>query len=200
MVVHAVQPRREANAFPFGSPFEGVRALGSGKRSSRRGASSNWAGLASVADGAGAGLHGSPPRSVSPPCSRGRCARVGALRPGARSARRPHHPRNVVISRRATIPPVMADTAIAPADRERSGMRPPASARVLLLQVRDQPRAELHEQRCFLDRLGLEPERLQAINVVERPVPSVAEALAADVVILGGAGAHSAYVDYPFTE
>ena len=79
-------------------------------------------------------------------------------------------------------------------------MRPPASARVLLLQVRDQPRAELHEQRCFLDRLGLEPERLQAINVVERPVPSVAEALAADVVILGGAGAHSAYVDYPFTE
>ena len=74
------------------------------------------------------------------------------------------------------------------------------SARVLLLQVRDQRAAELHEQQCFLDRLSLAPERLECINVVERPVPSLAEALAADVVILGGAGAHSAYLDYPFTE
>ena len=76
----------------------------------------------------------------------------------------------------------------------------PNTARVLLLQVRDQRAAELHEQQCFLDRLSLAPERLALVNVVERPVPSVAEALAYDVVILGGAGAHSAYVDYPFTE
>lgn len=38
------------------------------------------------------------------------------------------------------------------------------------------------------------------MNVVEQPVPSLAQALDHDVVILGGAGAHSAYLDYPFTQ
>ena len=71
---------------------------------------------------------------------------------------------------------------------------------MLLLQVRDQQAAEIHEQACFLDRLSLTPERLVSVNVVEVPVPSLAESLAYDVVILGGAGAHSAYLDYPFTE
>jgi len=74
------------------------------------------------------------------------------------------------------------------------------SARVLLLQVRDQRAAELHEQQCFLDRLGLAPQRLESVNVVERGVPRIEDASRADLVILGGAGAHSAYVDYPFTE
>jgi GMP synthase (glutamine-hydrolysing) len=82
---------------------------------------------------------------------------------------------------------------------EATTARPPGKAQVLLLQVRDQRAAEVHEQQCFLDRLSLSPDRLSCVNVVERPVPSVAEALAADVVILGGAGAHSAYLDYPFT-
>ena len=91
-------------------------------------------------------------------------------------------------------------TSSAVATSPESTVRTPSTARVLLLQVRDQRAAEEHEQRCFLDRLSLSPDRLSCINVVERPVPSVAEALAADVVILGGAGAHSAYVDYPFTE
>lgn len=71
---------------------------------------------------------------------------------------------------------------------------------MLLLQVRDQRAAEVHEQQCFLDRLSLAPESLECVNVVERPVPSLTEALRHDVVILGGAGAHSAYLDYPFTE
>jgi GMP synthase (glutamine-hydrolysing) len=35
--------------------------------------------------------------------------------------------------------------------------------------------------------------------VVYQEVPSVAAATSADLVVLGGAGAHSAYVDYPFT-
>src|SRR4051812_46706886 len=75
----------------------------------------------------------------------------------------------------------------------------PRSARVLLLQVRDHRGAELHEQQCFLGRLGLDAERLSCVNVVGAAVPSTAEALRADLVVLGGAGAHSAYVDYPFT-
>jgi GMP synthase (glutamine-hydrolysing) len=76
----------------------------------------------------------------------------------------------------------------------------PARARVLLLQVRDQRAAELHEQQCFLDRLGLAPERLSSLNVVEQAMPSADAVAAADLVVLGGAGAHSAYLDYPFTE
>jgi GMP synthase (glutamine-hydrolysing) len=75
----------------------------------------------------------------------------------------------------------------------------PATLRVLLLQVRDHQGAELHEQQCFRDRLALDPERLACVNVAVEPVPSAAAAAAADLVILGGAGAHSAYVDYPFT-
>jgi GMP synthase (glutamine-hydrolysing) len=76
----------------------------------------------------------------------------------------------------------------------------PRSLRVLLLQVRDHRAAELHEQRCFLDRLGLAPERLTSVNVAAEPVPAVGGAARADLVVLGGAGAHSAYLDYPFTE
>jgi GMP synthase (glutamine-hydrolysing) len=92
------------------------------------------------------------------------------------------------------------DSALAPAASTEVWPPIAPAARVLLVQVRDQPRAELHEQQCFLDRLGLERDRLTAVNVAERPVPALAEALAADLVVLGGAGAHSAYVDYPFTE
>lgn len=75
----------------------------------------------------------------------------------------------------------------------------PRALRVLLLQVRDHQGAELHEQQCFLDRLGLARERLECVNVAVEPVPGIGAAAAADLVVLGGAGAHSAYVDYPFT-
>ncbi|HVS01355.1 MAG TPA: type 1 glutamine amidotransferase, partial [Thermoanaerobaculia bacterium] len=75
-----------------------------------------------------------------------------------------------------------------------------ARLRVLLLQVRDQPRALHHEQLCFLERLAIPREHLACVNVAEEPVPTWREAAAADLVILGGAGAHSAYLDYPFTE
>jgi GMP synthase (glutamine-hydrolysing) len=94
----------------------------------------------------------------------------------------------------------MTTTTLAPAGPPAAapGLHP--TARVLLLQVRDQRAAEIHEQQCFLDRLDIGSDRLDCVNVFERPVPSLAEALAADLVILGGAGAHSAYVDYPFTE
>ncbi len=94
----------------------------------------------------------------------------------------------------------MPDATLAPPAPAATAPAPSARMRVLLLQVRDQSAAELHEQQCFLDRLSLAPERLTAVNVVERAVPSLAAALATDLVVLGGAGAHSAYRDYPFTE
>src|ERR1044072_1727168 len=94
----------------------------------------------------------------------------------------------------------MTDTALAPAATSAtSAAVTTPKARVLLLQVRDKRAAELHEQQCFVDRLGLARKDLTCINVVERQVPSLSQALDSDVVILGGAGGHSAYVDHPFT-
>jgi GMP synthase (glutamine-hydrolysing) len=74
------------------------------------------------------------------------------------------------------------------------------SLRILLLQVRDHPSALIHEQHCFLERMGLDPEQLVSINLVEQPLPSWGEVSATDLVVLGGAGSHSAHLDYPFTE
>lgn len=74
-----------------------------------------------------------------------------------------------------------------------------APLRVLLIQVRDHFPALAHEQLCFLERLGLVPDELVSVNVVEQAVPTWSEAKAADLVVLGGAGSHSAYRDYPFT-
>lgn len=94
----------------------------------------------------------------------------------------------------------MSDTTLAPPAPVAAA--PPAfsaKARVLLLQVRDKRKAELHEQQCFVGRLGVARERLDCVNVVERAVPSVAEAATADLVILGG-GSHDAYRRYAFTE
>jgi GMP synthase (glutamine-hydrolysing) len=93
----------------------------------------------------------------------------------------------------------MSDASLAPAPPAPAPAAP-TTASVLLLQVRDRRSAELHEQQCFLDRLSLAPERLRSINVVDHGVPSLDTAQAHDLVILGGAGAHSAYLDYPFTE
>lgn len=72
--------------------------------------------------------------------------------------------------------------------------------RVLLIQVRDREKALMHERLCFLERLGIEPSRLHSINVAEGPVPRISELGRFDLVLLGGAGTHAAYQEYPFTE
>lgn len=72
--------------------------------------------------------------------------------------------------------------------------------RVLLIQVRDRDAAEAHERICFVERLGIAPDRLRAVNVVRAPVPPWDEIRRHHLVILGGAGAHSATEDHPFTE
>ncbi|MDX1631183.1 MAG: type 1 glutamine amidotransferase [Thermoanaerobaculia bacterium] len=70
---------------------------------------------------------------------------------------------------------------------------------VLLIQVRDREKALIHERLCFLERLGIDPSRLDSVNIVDGPVPRPSETLRFDLVILGGAGTHAAYQDYPFT-
>ncbi len=72
--------------------------------------------------------------------------------------------------------------------------------RVVLLQVRDDEPAEAQERFCFLEACGLEPDELEAINLLRRPEIAWSEVQSADAVLVGGAGAHSATRRYEFTE
>ena len=72
--------------------------------------------------------------------------------------------------------------------------------RVLLLQVRDEPRAEEQERLCFLEAAGLHPDRLTCHNLVSEPRIDWPRARAFDVVMVGGAGAHTVTGSYPFSE
>lgn len=83
--------------------------------------------------------------------------------------------------------------------RPRTRPRDTSTLQVLLVQVRDQRPALLHERLCFLERLQMAPERVHSVNVVEERVPTAREAKAFDLVILGGAGAHAAYDEHSFT-
>ncbi len=74
------------------------------------------------------------------------------------------------------------------------------AARVLLLQVRDEPKAEEQERLCFLEAAGLRPERLTCHNLVNEPQLAWSWARGFDVVMVGGAGAHTVTASYPFSE
>ncbi len=74
------------------------------------------------------------------------------------------------------------------------------TAPILLIQVRDDATAESQEVRCFANRCGLPEADLERINVVERPDIQWDHVAHAGVLLLGGAGRHSAVEDYPFTE
>jgi GMP synthase (glutamine-hydrolysing) len=71
---------------------------------------------------------------------------------------------------------------------------------VLLVQVRGDEAAEAQEQLCFLETAGLEAEEMDCINVVREPDISWSKVEAADVLFLGGAGAHSATREFDFTQ
>lgn len=71
--------------------------------------------------------------------------------------------------------------------------------RVLLLQVRDHPEAECHECACFIDASGLPSEAFVCRNLVQRPELAWAEVAPFDVLLIGGAGAHSATEEHSFT-
>ena len=72
--------------------------------------------------------------------------------------------------------------------------------RVLLLQVRDEPRAEEQERLCFLEAAELRPERLTCQNLVLEPRLAWARVRDFDAVMVGGAGAHTVTADYPFSQ
>ncbi|MCB1055486.1 MAG: type 1 glutamine amidotransferase [Acidobacteria bacterium] len=78
-------------------------------------------------------------------------------------------------------------------------MSPNSRPRVVLLQVRGDHFVEGQEQECFREACDLPAERLVAINLLVRPRVPYAEVADADALILGGAGAHSALDDHPFT-
>ncbi|MCB9850313.1 MAG: type 1 glutamine amidotransferase [Phycisphaerales bacterium] len=71
--------------------------------------------------------------------------------------------------------------------------------KVALVQVREKPEVALHEQSCFVERCGLDPDLMTVINLVETPKIRWEQVADADMVILGGAAAHSATEDYDFT-
>ena len=71
--------------------------------------------------------------------------------------------------------------------------------RILLLQVRDDPRAEQQERQCFLRSCSLGADELRAWNVVAQPRLRWADAREAEALIVGGAGEHSATETYAFT-
>ena len=71
--------------------------------------------------------------------------------------------------------------------------------RILLLQVRDEPRAEEQERLCFLEAAGLRPEELECHNLVASPALAWRRVRAFDAVMVGGAGAHTVTLEYPFS-
>ena len=72
--------------------------------------------------------------------------------------------------------------------------------RALLLQVRDETRAEEQERLCFLEAAALRPEQLTCHNLVHRPQLDWALVREFDVVMVGGAGAHTVTDSYPFSD
>lgn len=71
--------------------------------------------------------------------------------------------------------------------------------RVLLLQVRESADVAEHERRCVLERIALEPEQLESVNLVEEPKVGWDRIAQNNAVIIGGAGVHSATNDDEFT-
>lgn len=71
--------------------------------------------------------------------------------------------------------------------------------RMVLVQVRDLPQAAEQELGCFLARCRLERRQVRAVNLVAEPEIRWSQVADADVVMIGGAGAHTVTQEYPFT-
>jgi len=77
---------------------------------------------------------------------------------------------------------------------------PLGGLRILVLQIRDEPRIERQEQECFIDFSGLAPGQFCFRNLVVKPAVAPRDTAGFDAVVIGGAGAHSVTEEYPFTE
>ncbi|MEM6454603.1 MAG: type 1 glutamine amidotransferase [Acidobacteriota bacterium] len=79
-------------------------------------------------------------------------------------------------------------------------VRAPRDARVLLIQVRGQEKALVHERYCVLEHVHIAAESLVTHNVIFEPDIRWDDVRDADVVLIGGSGDHSATDDEAFTE
>jgi GMP synthase (glutamine-hydrolysing) len=70
---------------------------------------------------------------------------------------------------------------------------------VVLLQIREDEAAAAQERLCFLEACGLEPDELRCINLVHEPSLSWPTVAGARALLVGGAGSHSATLEYDFT-
>ena len=77
---------------------------------------------------------------------------------------------------------------------------PYTELKILLIHVRENEDVAAHERHCVQDIASLEESQIDAINVGLSPMIDQARIDAADAVIIGGSGHHSAYKDYPFTK
>jgi len=71
--------------------------------------------------------------------------------------------------------------------------------RLVLLQIRSNPISLRQERSWFAERCGVGEDRFHAINLVERPGIGWRDVERFDAILVGGAGAHTAYEDHPFT-
>jgi len=76
----------------------------------------------------------------------------------------------------------------------------PRRSRLLLLQIRSNPISLRQERTWFAERCGVPGGDLATINLVERPAIRWRDVEAYDAILIGGAGAHTAYENHPFTE
>lgn len=90
----------------------------------------------------------------------------------------------------------LADRSLAAVDTEAPPLR--ASLRVLMFQIRSQPKAERHEIFCVRDCTGLDRRQLISYNVVHRSALPWHDLRGIDAIVIGGSGDHSATCDYPF--
>ena len=72
--------------------------------------------------------------------------------------------------------------------------------RIGLLQVRDTDKARVHEQECFAEACGAAGSRLEFRDLVKGSGLEWSQVDDWDALLIGGAGAHSAVDDHPFTE
>lgn len=76
---------------------------------------------------------------------------------------------------------------------------PHPDLQLTLIQVRDHAGAERQERDCVLRLCGLDPSRMNVINLVREPRIGWDDVRRADAVIIGGAGSHSVLDEHPFS-
>ena len=72
--------------------------------------------------------------------------------------------------------------------------------KILLIHIRENDEVANHEYHCVQKIAELEPHQIDTLNVGKDPTIEMSRVMAADAVIIGGSGHHSAYKEYEFTQ